>query len=231
MLRILHTNNSLPYSWLVDPNSEFEPGMIAQLKVYGNQIVCGVSDGLSPIGIIDDMKKTSFSSAKVDEVCIIPCPVPTLSGSTYVTPIDLKYELENPNIYPNSFVCNPELVVLNARNGVITVPAGTPLNYSSTNSGIFDSIRVIVRYSYQVPGIPGENSTEGTGRVTVWTSKIIAATDQFDTSASYALNSILFCGIDGKLSTSRIDETYPPVGIVTAPPTAIYSFLEFKTYF
>ncbi len=32
MLRILHTNNSLPYSWLVDPNSEFEPGMIAQLK-------------------------------------------------------------------------------------------------------------------------------------------------------------------------------------------------------
>jgi hypothetical protein len=123
------------------------------------------------------------------------------------------------------------LVVLNARNGVITVPAGTPLNYSSTNSGVFDSVRVVVRYSYQVPGIPGENSTEGTGRITVWTSKIIAATDQFDTSASYALNSILFCGIDGKLSTSRIDETYPPVGIVTAPPSAIYSFLEFKTYF
>lgn len=233
MLRIIHQNNTLPYSWAVSPDDEFEPGMIAQLKLYGNQIVCGTSDGLQPIGIIDDMKKNSFSSSKVDEVVIVPVPsqLITESNGRYYTTLDIKQELEESNILSGSFVSRPVPVQLNAKHGVIIFPAGTQLNFKMTESGPPDAIRTVVRYSFQIAGVPGENTTEGSGQITVWTSSIIAATDQYDTSAEYPLNGVLFCGMDGKLTTYRVDETYPPVGIVTSPPTAIYSWLEFKSLF
>jgi hypothetical protein len=56
MLRIVQTGNSLPFSFPVAPSDEFQPGQIAQLKAFGNNVVCGVSDGICPIGIIDDVK-------------------------------------------------------------------------------------------------------------------------------------------------------------------------------
>lgn len=62
MLRICdpskHLPNSsyLPNSYLVEPTGYFEPGMIGTLKKLGGQIVCGVSNGTAPIGIIDDIR-------------------------------------------------------------------------------------------------------------------------------------------------------------------------------
>ena len=55
MLRLIQIGNSLPVSFPVDPTSVFQPGQIGQLKVIGNEIVCGISDGTAPFGIIDDI--------------------------------------------------------------------------------------------------------------------------------------------------------------------------------
>jgi hypothetical protein len=62
MLKLVQTGNALPISWPVDPTAEFEAGMIAQLYLRGNNMVCGVSDGRSPIGIIDDCKTRAFTA-------------------------------------------------------------------------------------------------------------------------------------------------------------------------
>ena len=66
MFRIIQVGNALPFSYPVDPAAEFEPGMLAQLTLSGNQVVCGVSDGTAPIGIIDEMKKNAFSATSID---------------------------------------------------------------------------------------------------------------------------------------------------------------------
>ena len=50
VLRFVQLGNSLPVSYPIDPSATFESGMIAQLNVSGNQIVCGISDGSAPLG-------------------------------------------------------------------------------------------------------------------------------------------------------------------------------------
>ena len=104
MLRLIQVGNSLPFSYPVDPNSEFQPGMIAQLNVMGNNVVCGVSDGTVPIGIIDDVKTNSFTAPSVDEI-VIAGPIAGIVGPSgaLVTPNDVKIELENPNVMASSF--------------------------------------------------------------------------------------------------------------------------------
>ncbi len=219
MLRILQIGGSLPFSWPVDPNAEFQPGMIAQLNTNGSQITCGVSDGTVPIGIIDDIKTNSFTSASIDEVVIVAAiGVPGPNGTT-VTPIDIKKELINPNILPSSFVSHNLDVELISRNGVIIFLAGTPLNFSMTGSGTPDAIRTVVSYTYQIPNIPGDNSTEGSGRITVWFGRMIAQTDQYDTSVRYPLNQNLFVNERGLFTTRQIAENYPAIALVTEPPT------------
>ena len=42
MFRLVQSGNALPFSFARDENAEFQPGMIAQLTVVGNQVVCGV---------------------------------------------------------------------------------------------------------------------------------------------------------------------------------------------
>lgn len=218
--------NTLPFSFPVDPNSEFQPGQIAQLGVMGNQVVCGVSDGRVPIGIIDDIKTHSFTAASIDEIVIAPA-TGVLQNGVLVTPVDIKVELQNPVILPSSFVSDPIDVELIPRNGVIVFLAGTPLNFSMTNSGIPDSIRTRVSYTYQIPNIPGDDSTFASGRVTVWFSRIIAQTDMYDTSVRYPVNATLFVNDKGMFTTHRISEEFPGVAIVTAPPTSLHSSLEF----
>ena len=72
MLRLVQVGNALPMSFIVDPSAEFLPGSIAQLTTLGNNIVCGVSNGSAPIGIIDDVKTSSFWQPTIDEVVIAP---------------------------------------------------------------------------------------------------------------------------------------------------------------
>lgn len=222
---MIQVGNSLPFSFPVDPNSEFQPGQIAQLTVNGNQIVCGVSDGSAPIGIIDDIKTNSFYAAAVDEVVKV-ASVGVLSGNMLVTPVDIKTELVNPNIVDRSFVANIDVELI-PRNGVIVIPAGTPLNFDQAGSGTPDSVRVVVNYSYQIPNVPGDNTTEGSGRVTVWFQRIIAQTNQFETNQRYPVNANLFVSESGLLTTRMPSVNHSAVAIVTGPPTRLQSSLEF----
>ncbi len=224
----MQVGNSIPFSFPVDPSAEFEPGMMAQLTLLGNQVVCGVSDGTAPIGIIDDIKKNAFSATEIDEVVIInAAPVATVGpNSTLITSVDIKTELRNPNITGNSFVSRDVDVELVARNGVIIFLAGTELNFDADNDGIPDSIRTVVSYSYQVPNVPGDDSTLASGRITVWFQRMIFASDQFETNRRYPVNAPLFVSETGKLTTRQIQDDYPAVAIVTGPPTSIHGSLE-----
>jgi len=177
MLRILETGYSLPYSWPVDTAAEFEPGQIAGLTVQGNQIVATVSDGIAPIGVIDDIKTKAFTATAWDEPIIVAA-TGVLSGGVLVTPIDIKVELKNPNIVPSSFISIPVSVQLIPRNGVIIIPAGTPLNFDLTGSGTPNAIKTIVRYTYQIPNIIGDDSTFASQRVTIWFQRFIFQTDK-----------------------------------------------------
>jgi len=86
---------------------------------------------------------------------IVPA-VGQLVAGKYISVTDVSDTLENPNVLPDSFVCDIP-VYLRERNGVIVIPAGTELNYDIDGDGIPDSIRAVCSYSYQVPGIPGDN--------------------------------------------------------------------------
>lgn len=199
--------------------------MIGQLNSYGNQIVCGVSDGSCPIGIIDDIKSNSFSAASVDEVIKVLSPS-IVQNNRLVTVMDIKTELANPNVIARSFMSDID-VALNARNGVITIPAGTPLNFDAAGTGTPDSVRVVCNYTYQVPNVPGDDSTEGSGRVTIWFNRIIAQTDQFSTNVRYPLNANLFCSESGLLTTQMPFTNAPAIALVQAPPSSIHGALEF----
>lgn len=228
MFRIVQSGNALPFSFPVDPNAEFEPGQIAQLTLIGNQVVCGISDGTAPMGIIDDIKKNSFSAASIDEVVIVPIPaaIITGSGANLVTTVDVKAELRNPNVVDSSFVSRNLDVALNSRNGVITLLAGETLNNDQDGDGIPDSIRTVVSYTYQIPNVPGDDSTAASGRITVWFQRMIFATDAFETNQRYPVNAPLFVSESGLLTTRQVSPDYPSIALVTAPPTSIHGSLE-----
>ena len=229
MLRLVQVGNSLPFSFLVDPNSEFEPGMVAQLTLNGNQVTCGVSDGTAPFGILDDIKKNAFSSVSIDEpiIAAIPESIITGTGANRQTVIPIKAELRNPNVIESSFVSRNIDVELNARNGVITFQAGTKLNFDMTGTGVPDAIRTFVSYTYQIPNVPGDDSTLSTGQCTVWFQRMIAQTDQFETNQRYPINAPLFSSEAGLLTTRQVSPDYPSIAIVTAPPVSIHNSLEF----
>lgn len=229
MLRVIYSGNALPWTFTVDPDSQFEAGMIGELMAYGNQTVCGVSGGKNPIGLIDDYKTKSFSRGVVDEVVIAPVDNPAIdSNNRLVTPVDIIVELANPLILPNSFVSDPVDVSLNTTNGTIRFLAGTPLNCDLTGTGTYNAIRTVVRYSHYIANVIGDDTTQG-GKVTVWiTPGILFQTDIYDTSQQYPLNALLYCGIDGKLTSSKISSDFPAVAIVTGQPNSIYGALEAK---
>ena len=56
--------DNLPLQFQVDDDSTFNPGQIGQLKVAGNEIVCGTSDGTAPFGIIDDVKTPTSNTTQ-----------------------------------------------------------------------------------------------------------------------------------------------------------------------
>ena len=67
-LRTVQVGLARPLSYSVDPNATFEAGMVAQLRIIGNDIVMGVSDGTAPFGLIDDNKTIAFSKSVIDEI-------------------------------------------------------------------------------------------------------------------------------------------------------------------
>lgn len=226
MLRLVSIGNSLPYSWPVDISSTFMPGNIAQLTATGNAIVATVSNGTAPIGIIDDIKTKAFTAVSWDESVIVPTSGVPGPGGTLVTPVEIKVELQNPNILPDSFVSIPVSVQLIPRNGVIVFPVGTVLNFDDGGSGTPNAIKTNVRYTYQIPNIIGDDSTQGSQRVTIWFQRGIYQTDVFDTAAAYPLNANLFCNEKGMLTTKQPTPNHPSIALVTTPPTPLFSWLE-----
>jgi hypothetical protein len=226
MFRIVQSGNALPTSYPVDPNAEFQPGMIGQLKVIGNNIVCGVSDGTAPLGILDDIKTRAFTAPSINEVVIVAAPA-IEHGGQLVSAVDIKTELDNPNIIPSSFITSPVDVELIPRNGVIVFPQYTPLNFDADGDGIPDSIRTVVSYTYQIPNVPGDDTTIASGKVTIWFQRGIFQTDQYETNRTYPINANLFVSERGMLTTTQPTPDHPGVAVVTGSPSAIFGTLEF----
>ena len=230
MLRLIHISNQLPVSFPVDPTSTFQPGQIGQLKVMGNEVVCGVSDGTAPFGIIDDINSAAFSAPMIDEVKIVPAIGIHDGYGHYISAIDVKQELTWPSIIRSSFVSDLGNVILNDINGIITVQAGTPLNYDSDGDGIVDSIRVVVSYIYRLANIPGDNTTIGSNRISLWYCRGIFETDQYDTRQVYVVNATLFVNSEGLLTTEQLTNSHPGVALCSGPPSGINNSLEFVWY-
>jgi hypothetical protein len=226
LLQVVHTGNALPLSLPVDPTAEFESGIVAQLKLIGNDIVAGVSDGTAPFGLIDDVRTTAFTKPQNDEIVIIPVDAIEVDGNgNRVNSNEAVGFLEFSNVVENSFNSTID-VVLNSVNGAIILPAGSVLNYDN-GSGLFDSFRVVVSYIYRVTDKPGEDTTIGSGRISIHYQRGIYATDQYDINQIYPLNGALYVGIDGKLTTKQPTDNHPGIAFVTGPPSAVNGTLEF----
>jgi len=227
MLKVIHSGNAMPMSVAVDPTVEFQPGMFAQLGLIGNDTVATVSDGTAPLGIIDDARTSAFTKSQIDEIIYIPVRAVELDENNQrVNSEDVTGVLEFPNIIDSSFVSTTS-VILNKVNGIITVPSGTPLNHDADGDGTFDSFKIIVSYIYRVTGMPGDDTTIGSGRITIHYQRGFYATDQFDTTQIYPINATLYIGLDGKLTTRQPTDSHPGVAIVTGPPTSAMGTIEF----
>jgi hypothetical protein len=64
MLKLVGAKDITPVNFQVDTNDVFYPGQLAQLKVVGDKIICGVSNGTAPCGIIDDLNNSNDSTVK-----------------------------------------------------------------------------------------------------------------------------------------------------------------------
>lgn len=212
---------ALPTSFIVDPSANFLPGMMAQLTVNGNQVMCGVSDGTCPIGIIDDINTRSFTAVAWNEVKVAQA-VGVPSNGQLVTPVDVVVNLSHAYVQPASFVSTVD-VALNPVNGTITFPAGTPLNYDLLGTGTPNALQTVVNYSYAIPNIPGDSSVLGSGRITVWFSRLLAEVDQYETNSTYPVGANLYCNPFGLFTSRRYSPNLPAVALVMAPPLALYS--------
>jgi hypothetical protein len=229
MLRLVQTGNSLPVSFICDPSAEFQPGQICELTVIGNQVMGTVSNGTAPIGVIDEIRTKAFTNVSWNEVIIVPAVGVPGPNNTIITPVDVKVELKKPNIVKSSFTSTVN-VVLNPTNGVITFVAGTPLNFDLLGTGTPNALRTIVNYTYFVANIPGDDSTSGSGRVTVWFQRMFFQTDQFETNQQYPVRANLFVSETGFLTTRKPSEIHPAVAMVTAPPTPLNPMIECMWY-
>ncbi len=225
MFRVLNSGNSQPMSYPLDPSCEFQSGQIAELISIGNQVMATVSKGIAPIGIIDDLRTKAFTNVSWNEVIIAPAIGVPGPNNQLVTPIDVSKELKNPNILSSSFNSTIK-VSLNPVNGIITFLAGTPLNYDLLGTGEPNAIRAVVNYTYQVANIPGDDSTFGSGKVTIWFQRMLFETTMYETNQQYPLNANLFVNERGLLTTRKCHANSPCVALCTAPPTSLNGFIN-----
>lgn len=228
MLKVIHSQ-SMPISLPVHPSAEFEPGYIMQLGVVGNDIVCGVSDGSAPFGIVDDARTTAFTKPQIDEIVQISVPagsIATDENGKLVNSAEVNSPLDNPHIIQSSFISTVS-VFLNYVNGIVTVPVGTELNYDYDGDGTNDGYKIVVSYIYRISNRPGDDTTLSSSRVSIHYIRGIYATDQYATDQVYPLNATLYCGLDGKLTTKQSADTTPAIALVTGPPSGVQTSLEF----
>jgi len=199
--------------------------MIAGLIEMGGDIFVSVSDGCNvpPIGIIDDVKTEAFSKPSMDERVFIAATGVSDGYGNLISTVDVMGFLNSTNIIPSTFVSSMD-VLLNPRNGVVQVPAGSILNQVDPGDPHKTGFEVFVSYAYQIPDLPGEDTTAGSGKVSVHIFRGIYSTDQFDPVVEYPLMAPLFCGRDGRVTT---EPNGPIVAIVTAPPSVLINEIEF----
>lgn len=229
MLKVIHSGNAMPMSLPVDPTSEFQPGYFGELRVLGGDTVLSVSQGLSPLGIIDDVNVTAFTRPQVDEIVqisVLPEQITIDSNGKRVNSVEVSGLLNNPHIIQSSFISDIS-VFLNYVNGVITVPISSELNADLDGDGINDGYKVVVNYIYRVANKPGDSSVISSGRCTVHYQRGIYATDQFDTGCVFALNCTLYVNLSGVLTSKQPTENHPGVAICTAIPNSVQSSIEF----
>lgn len=229
MLRVISRGLATPESFPVHPSAEFEPGMIAQFVIVGNDTVITVSDGTAPIGIIDDVRTKSFTKPQIDEVIEINVEEKNIEIDENMQRVNSNKEigfLEFSNLIESSFTSDVS-VILNYVNGAVTVPAGTPLNYDSDGDGILDSFKIVASYVYRIANKPGDDSTLGSNKVTVHYQRGIYATDQYDPIQIYPLNATLYVGLDGKLTTKQPSASHPGIAFVVGQPTSLEGTLQF----
>jgi len=215
--------------WNVDPNCQFEPGQILGLVSFGGEVLMSRSDGttIMPYGIADDVKTTVYTKPSVNERVFVKPPTQIIGQDYSGNPVLVaphSTELKASSIVSASFKSDVDLS-LHPINGTVEFPTGTALNYDSQGNGVYDSIVAIVSYSYEIAGVPGDDTTRGSGKVTVWNRRGEYIVDQFDTLATYPLNGPLYC-CDGKFTTNPPCENAPVLGMVTGPPSTLTATLQ-----
>lgn len=231
MLKVISVGKGEPMSFIVNPSSQFQAGQVATLTVFGNQIVADVSNGKTILGIIDDTKTTAFTAVSWNELVEAPVINPVLNANNqWVTPTDIKVELNHAGLVKKSFTSNPVNCTVNEVHGLVLFPAGTPLNYDMYGTGIFNAIRTVVNYQYYIPNIPGDNSTAGSGRVAIWIDRCIVQTDQYETNATYPVCAPLYVSETGYFTSRKPSKYHPSVAMVTAPPSPYSPLLELLYY-
>lgn len=229
MLRIIQEFGGLPVSFRCDPSATFEAGTIGELVQLGNEIVVTVSNGDAPLGIIDDFKTNAMTNVSWNEIITVPIiGVPNGSGQL-VAPLDVQATLKKANIVKQSFTSSVD-AILNPVNGIIIFPSGTVLNSDVQGTGKPSGIRAIVNYSYFIPNIPGEDSTIGSGRVTIWMTRMLFQTTMFETNQQYPLRANLFTSECGLLTTRQPKANSPAIGMVMGPPSPTNTFLAALWY-
>jgi hypothetical protein len=226
MLVTIQTGLARPVSYPVDPNAAFQPGMIGQLKKIGSDVVMGVSDGVSPFGLFDDIKDTSMTMPSIDEVVILRPAIVDYDGYSYTAGAETWQKLRYANIMESSFVSRTIGLSLDGDHGLLIAPVGTALNWTTPDSATPNAIRTIVSYSYFVANIPGEDTTLGSGRATIWFTRGVFATDQFEITP-YPLNAPLYVSPSGKLTAQKTLPNQPSIAMVCSSPAANNNFLEF----
>jgi hypothetical protein len=214
--------NSLVWSAPIDPSATFEAGQIAGMIEINGELFITVSDGknIPPIGIIDDTKTTAFSGTVVDEIQVVPSASIEVNG-ILVSSVDVMAALNETNIIDTSFTCNLD-VVLNPKKGIIVVPAGTPLNF---DNGSMMGFEIKASYRFKIVDYPGNDSTDGSGQISIHFNRGIFITNIFDTLATYMPGSSLFVDFEGKLTSQETES--PIVAVALQPASALTNELMF----
>jgi hypothetical protein len=235
MLRIIEVFNNLPVCVRVDSRAYFQPGQVASLKMKKGEIVAGVCDGLHPCGIIDDIRIRSNVLRMVpkpfNQVHIVPINHPSFDEDLkqIVLAQDHSVKLNHVNIIADSFISDVP-GQLKSVNGELILPKGTICNHriSPMDGGCYINyaVRLTCRYAYNVPAPKMDDSTVGSGQVTLWTKNMIADTDMYDTAQEYHKYANLYVE-NSLLTTKRLDYTSKRIGIVLDVPSNDNSMLRF----
>jgi hypothetical protein len=213
----------LVWSCTVDPSATFEAGQIAGLMEINGELFATVSDGVKypPIGIVDDNKTKAFTGTVQDEVSIVHSAVYTDGQGRLLSSVEVMGGLNETNIISSTFKSNID-VLLNPKKGVFLIPKDSPVNY---DDGQIVGFEVISSYRFAIVDYPGDDSTDGSGKISIHFNRGIFTTNIFDTLATYFPGAPLYVDAEGKLTSH--ETASPMVAIALQPASAINNELLF----